>query len=110
MSVESGLDDAKTGGLPLLRDQLGGCTETAQAAELILANAAHVKNVPGRKTDVTDAAWLAELLAHGLIRASFGTTRAPVNVDPIVCERVPLGSRPHSCNAPGRLCARKAVI
>jgi transposase len=39
--------------------------------ELILANAAHVKNVPGRKTDVNDAAWLAELLAHGLIRASF---------------------------------------
>jgi transposase len=39
--------------------------------ELILANAAHVKNVPGRKTDVSDAAWLAELLAHGLIRASF---------------------------------------
>jgi transposase len=38
---------------------------------LILANAAHVKNVPGRKTDVADAAWLAELLAHGLIRASF---------------------------------------
>lgn len=39
--------------------------------ELILANAAHVKNVPGRKTDIADAAWLAELLAHGLIRASF---------------------------------------
>jgi transposase len=39
--------------------------------ELVLANAAHVKNVPGRKTDVSDAAWLAELLAHGLIRASF---------------------------------------
>jgi transposase len=39
--------------------------------ELVLANAAHVKNVPGRKTDVGDAAWLAELLAHGLIRASF---------------------------------------
>jgi transposase len=38
---------------------------------LILANAAHVKNVPGRKTDVADAAWLAELLAHGLIRPSF---------------------------------------
>ena len=38
---------------------------------LILANAAHVRNVPGRKTDVNDAAWLAELLAHGLIRASF---------------------------------------
>jgi transposase len=39
--------------------------------ELILANAAHVKNVPGRKTDVKDAEWLADLMAHGLIRASF---------------------------------------
>src|SRR4051812_20935241 len=38
---------------------------------LILANAAQVKNVPGRKTDVGDATWLAELLAHGLVRASF---------------------------------------
>lgn len=38
---------------------------------LILANAAHVKNVPGRKTDVADAVWLSDLLAHGLIRASF---------------------------------------
>jgi len=39
--------------------------------ELLLANAAHVKNVPGRKTDVNDATWLADLMAHGLIRASF---------------------------------------
>jgi transposase len=39
--------------------------------ELVLANAAHVKNVPGRKTDVNDATWLADLLAHGLIRGSF---------------------------------------
>jgi transposase len=39
--------------------------------DLVLANAAHVKNVPGRKTDVNDAMWLADLLAHGLIRASF---------------------------------------
>jgi hypothetical protein len=31
----------------------------------------HVKNVPGRKSDVNDATWLADLLAHGLIRASF---------------------------------------
>jgi transposase len=38
---------------------------------LILASAAHVRNVPGRKTDVADALWLAELLAHGLVRASF---------------------------------------
>src|SRR5271166_305956 len=39
--------------------------------ELLLANAAHVKNVPGRKTDVNDATWLSELAAHGLIRGSF---------------------------------------
>src|SRR6516165_1083186 len=38
---------------------------------LVLANAAHVKNVPGRKTDVNDATWLADLMAHGLIRGSF---------------------------------------
>ncbi len=38
---------------------------------LILANAAHVKTVPGRKSDVNDASWLADLLAHGLIRPSF---------------------------------------
>ncbi len=38
---------------------------------LLLANAAHVKNVPVRKTDVNDATWLADLLAHGLIRGSF---------------------------------------
>src|SRR5215207_4597110 len=39
--------------------------------ELLLANARHVKTVPGRKTDVNDAVWLADLLAHGLIRPSF---------------------------------------
>jgi transposase len=38
---------------------------------LVLANAGHVKNVQGRKTDVNDAAWLAELMAHGLVKASF---------------------------------------
>jgi transposase len=39
--------------------------------ELVLGNAAAIRNVPGRKTDVSDAQWLAELLAHGLVRASF---------------------------------------
>jgi transposase len=38
---------------------------------LILANAAHVRNLPGRKSDVNDATWIADLLAHGLIRPSF---------------------------------------
>ena len=38
---------------------------------LVLANAAHIKAVPGRKTDVKDAEWIADLLRHGLIRSSF---------------------------------------
>lgn len=38
--------------------------------ELVLANASAVKNVPGRKSDVSDAQWLADLLAHGLVRGS----------------------------------------
>ena len=39
--------------------------------EILVVNAQHVKYVPGRKTDMRDAEWLAELLAHGLLRASF---------------------------------------
>lgn len=78
-----------TRGLLALADWLEalGCTTVAMEAsgvywkpvwhvlephfELILANAKHIKNVPGRKSDVSDAAWIAALLAHGLIRASF---------------------------------------
>lgn len=44
--------------------------------ELLLANAAHLKAVPGRKTDVRDAEWIAELFRHGLLRASFIPPRA----------------------------------
>jgi transposase len=72
-----------------LADWLGsqGCTHVAMEAtgvywkpvwhllegdfELVLANAQHIRNVPGRKTDVNDATWIADLLAHGLIRSSF---------------------------------------
>jgi transposase len=39
-------------------------------SELWLCNAAHVKNVPGRKTDTTDAEWLADVAAHGMVRPS----------------------------------------
>lgn len=39
--------------------------------EILVVNAQHVKNVPGRKTDVRDAEWLADLLRHGLLRGSF---------------------------------------
>lgn len=78
-----------TGELCALSDWLEekGCTQVAMeatgvywkpvwhvldgACELVLANAADVKNVPGRKTDVNDAEWLADLLAHGLIRSNY---------------------------------------
>ena len=39
--------------------------------ELVLANAMHIKNVPGRKTDINDATWISDITAHGLIRSSF---------------------------------------
>src|SRR2546425_10831860 len=39
--------------------------------ELVLANAMHIRNIPGRKSDVNDATWIADLLAHRLIRSSF---------------------------------------
>jgi transposase len=42
-----------------------------EAVEVILVNARHVKNVPGRKTDIADSRWLAGLLRHGLIKGSF---------------------------------------
>lgn len=47
-----------------LLEDLPGC-------EVQLVNARHVKNVPGRKSDVNDATWLAQLGAHGLVRPSF---------------------------------------
>ena len=78
-----------TAGLLELGDWLrqAGCTQVAMEAtgvywkpvwhvlegefELTLANPMHIRNVPGRKSDVNDATWIADLLAHGLIRASF---------------------------------------
>src|ERR1700687_5286734 len=82
--------DTTTAGLEALLDWLtaSGCTHVAMEAtgvywkpvwnilsdgafELIVANAAHIKNVPGRKTDVNDATWIADLVACGLIRPSF---------------------------------------
>jgi transposase len=43
--------------------------------QLVLANAQHVRNVPGRKSDASDSEWLSDLLAHGLIRSSFVAER-----------------------------------
>jgi transposase len=45
--------------------------EDLPGVEVMLVNALHVKNLPGRKTDVADATWLARLGAHGLVRGSF---------------------------------------
>src|SRR5215217_2384944 len=45
--------------------------EDLSGVEVMLVNARHVKNLPGRKTDVADATWLAQLGAHGLVRGSF---------------------------------------
>jgi len=45
--------------------------ETEGTLEIVVANAQHVKKVPGRKTDVKDAEWIADLLCHGLLRSSF---------------------------------------
>jgi transposase len=47
------------------------CNLLEGTCEVWLLNAAHIKAVPGRKTDVKDAQWIAELLAHGLVRPSF---------------------------------------
>lgn len=81
--------ETTTKGLLELADWLreSGCTHAAMEStgvywkpvwhilegefELVLANATHIRNVPGRKTDVNDAMWISDLLAHGLIRASF---------------------------------------
>ena len=78
-----------TGDLLLLGDWLraGGVTQVAMEStgvywkpifnlleaefEIILVNARHIKYVPGRKTDVKDAEWIADLLQHGLLKASF---------------------------------------
>lgn len=42
-----------------------------ESMDVVLANARHIKNVPGRKTDVRDCEWIADLLRHGLIKSSF---------------------------------------
>ena len=78
-----------TRGLLELADWLtaAGCTHVAMEATgvywkpvwhvlegpftIVLANAMHIRNVPGRKSDTNDATWIADLLAHGLIRSSF---------------------------------------
>ena len=81
--------DTTTGGLAALAGWLAGREVTLAAMEATgvywkpvyyaledrflvwLCNAYHVKNVPGRKTDMSDAEWLADVAAHGMVRPSF---------------------------------------
>jgi transposase len=78
-----------TGELQTMKEWLvqAGCTHVAMESrgvywkpvynilegdvELLVVNAQHMKTVPGRKTDVRDAEWIADLLQHGLLKASF---------------------------------------
>lgn len=89
LSTEVRTFSTTTRGILELSDWLGagGCTHVAMEAtgvywkpiynileadfEVMLVNAQHIKNVPGRKTDVKDSEWIAKLLAHGLLKASF---------------------------------------
>jgi transposase len=59
---------------------------------LLLANAAHIKGVPGRKSDVLDATWIADLLAHGLIRSSFVPPQPIQDLRDLTRTRTQLGS------------------
>ena len=59
--------------------------------ELVVANAQHIKAVPGRKTDVQDAEWIADLLQHGLLSASFVPAQEQQDLRDLTRLRVSLG-------------------
>src|SRR5258708_31943909 len=61
-----------------------------EQCEVLVVNAYHVKAVPGRKTDVKDAEWLADLLRHGLLRASFIPAPAPRHLRDLTRYRIHL--------------------
>ena len=71
----------------------------AEGRRPILANAAHVKNVPGRKTDVADAVWLSDLPARGPSRPSF-VARTCASTSSAA--RPPIRWRRSSSGSPGR--------
>jgi transposase len=58
--------------------------------ELLVVNAQHIKNVPGRKTDVKDAEWLADLLRHGLLHSSFIPPRSQRDLRDLTRQRTNL--------------------
>ena len=58
--------------------------------EVTVLNAAHIKALPGRKTDIQDAEWIADLFQHGLVRASFIPNRAQRELRDLTCTRAKL--------------------
>ena len=67
--------------------------------EVLLVNARHIKKVPGRKTDVSDAEWLADCLRHGLLRGSFVPPREQRNLRDLTRQRSQLvGERTREVN------------
>ena len=66
-----------------------------EQCEVLVVNAYHVKTVPGRKTDVKDAEWLADLLRHGLVRASSASACASVSPSSSRC-RISRAERPRT--------------
>ncbi len=67
--------------------------------ELLLVNAQHIKQVPGRKTDVKDCQWIAQLLQHGLLRASFVPDRPQRELRDLTRHRAQLvGERSRAAN------------
>ena len=59
-----------------------------------IVNARHLRQVPGRKTDVSDAEWLADLLRHGLLRASFIPPREQRDLRDLTRQSIDRGSSP----------------
>ena len=78
--------------------------EDEESLTLVLANPQHIRNVPGRKSDRKDAAWIADLLAHGLIEGSFVP---PVPIQEL--RMVVSGALGHAC-APIRAAVRQELI
>jgi transposase len=74
--------------------------------ELVVANAQHIKAVPGRKTDVQDADWIADLLQHGLLTASFVPAQEQQDLRDLTRLRVSLGK---STRSPGESCPRSVL-
>src|SRR6202043_2648527 len=64
--------------------------------EIVLVNAQHMKAVPGRKTDTRDAEWIADLLQHGLLKASFIPPQPQRDLRDLTRYRVPPQTGAHT--------------